>query len=56
MLQLGAVTGRITLGIVQDDVPVHALDADPATLDRPRQKLAVEPSAVRERVVMMAVD
>ena len=55
MLELGAVTGRITLRIVQDDVPVHALDADLATVDRLRQKLAVEPPAVRERVVMMAV-
>jgi SAM-dependent methyltransferase len=56
VLELGAGTGRITLGIAQQGVTVHALDADPAMLDRLRQKLAVGPADVRERVVVMAGD
>lgn len=50
VLELGAGTGRITLGIAQDGVPVHALDADPAMLDRLRQKLANESREVKDRV------
>jgi SAM-dependent methyltransferase len=50
VLELGAGTGRITLGIAQDGVPVHALDADPSMLDKLRQKLAGQPQDVRQRV------
>ena len=50
VLELGAGTGRITLGIARDGVPVHALDADPAMLDRLRQKLADEPREAQARV------
>src|SRR4051812_16534300 len=50
VLELGAGTGRITLGIAQAGVPVHALDADPAMLERLTQKLAQQPPAVREQV------
>jgi SAM-dependent methyltransferase len=53
VLELGAGTGRITLGIAQASVSVHALDADPAMLDALRQKLANQPSEVQERVVVM---
>jgi SAM-dependent methyltransferase len=56
VLELGAGTGRITLGIAQDGVPVHALDADPAMLDRLRQKLANQPPEVRQRVVVTLGD
>jgi SAM-dependent methyltransferase len=56
VLELGAGTGRITLAIAQDGVPVHALDADPAMLDTLRQKLASRPSAVRKRVAVTAGD
>jgi SAM-dependent methyltransferase len=56
VLELGAGTGRITLGIAQDGVPVYALDADAAMLDRLRQKLANESPEVRERVMVMEGD
>lgn len=56
VLELGAGTGRIMLGIARDGVPVHGLDRDPAMLDRLRQKLANEPPEVRERVTLMAGD
>src|SRR5688500_11541637 len=56
VLELGAGTGRITLGIAQDGVPVHALDADPAMLERLRQKLTHQAPEVRERVVVMVAD
>ena len=51
VLELGAGTGRITAAIAAEGVAVHALDADPAMLDRLAQKLATMPSDVRERVV-----
>jgi SAM-dependent methyltransferase len=56
VLELGAGTGRITLGIAHDGVPVHALDADPAMLDQLRQKLAHQPPDVRDRVVVTVAD
>jgi SAM-dependent methyltransferase len=56
VLELGAGTGRITLGIAQASVSVHALDADPAMLDALRQKLANQPPEVQERVVVMVGD
>lgn len=56
VLELGAGTGRITLGIAQDGIPIHALDAAPAMLDRLRQKLANQPHAVRERVTITVAD
>ena len=56
VLELGAGTGRITLGIAQDGVAVHALDADPAMLDRLKQKLAQQPPEVRKHVVVMVGD
>ena len=56
VLELGAGTGRITLGIARDGVLVHALDADPAMLDRLRRKLANEPREVQERVQVTVGD
>jgi SAM-dependent methyltransferase len=56
VLELGAGTGRITLGIAQDGVSVHALDRDPAMLDKLRQKLASLPSELQDRVVVMVGD
>lgn len=56
VLELGAGTGRITLGIAQDGIQVHALDADPAMLDRLQQKLADQRREVRERVVVTVGD
>jgi SAM-dependent methyltransferase len=56
VLELGAGTGRITLGIAQDGVLVHALDADPAMLNRLREKLADEPREVQERVQVSVGD
>ena len=56
VLELGAGTGRITLGIARGGVSIHALDADPAMLDRLRQKLADEPREVQERVQVTAGD
>ena len=50
VLELGAGTGRITLGIAQDGVPVHALDADPAMLETLRQKLAQQPPELRSNL------
>lgn len=50
VLELGAGTGRITLQIAQAGATVRALDADPAMLDRLRQKLAALPADVRDRV------
>ena len=52
VLELGAGTGRIALRIARDGVPLHALDADPAMLDKLRQKLATQPQEVRERVTV----
>lgn len=56
VLELGAGTGRITLGIAQDGLRVHALDADPAMLERLRQKLGDEPPEVQERVQVIVGD
>ena len=56
VLELGAGTGRIALGIAQDGVQVHALDAEPAMLDALRQKLAGQPPEVRDRVVTVVGD
>jgi SAM-dependent methyltransferase len=56
VLELGAGTGRITVGIAQDGVPVHALDADPTMLERLVQKLAQQPPEVREHVVSVVGD
>jgi len=56
VLELGAGTGRITLGIARDGVLVHALDADVTMLDALRQKLANEPHEVRERVQVTVAD
>jgi SAM-dependent methyltransferase len=56
VLELGAGTGRITLGIAQDGVAVHALDADAAMLERLQQKLAHQPPDVRERVTVVVGD
>jgi SAM-dependent methyltransferase len=56
VLELGAGTGRITLGIAQDGIAVHALDADRTMLDRLEQRLASEPADVRERVTVTAGD
>jgi SAM-dependent methyltransferase len=56
VLELGAGTGRITLGIARDGVSVHALDVDPAMLDRMRQKLANQPPEIRERVTPILAD
>jgi SAM-dependent methyltransferase len=50
ILELGAGTGRITLQVAQAGGRIHALDADPAMLDRLRQKLTSLPADVRERV------
>jgi len=43
VLELGAGTGRITLGIAQDGVPIHALDASQCMLDALRGKSAYPP-------------
>jgi len=56
VLELGAGTGRITLGIAREGVAVHALDADRPMLDRLRRKLDDEPAAVRERVTVTVGD
>jgi SAM-dependent methyltransferase len=56
VLELGAGTGRITLGIAQAGVAVHALDADPAMLERLRQKLVPQPAEVQERVTRVVAD
>jgi SAM-dependent methyltransferase len=56
VLELGEGTGRISLGIAQDGVSVHALDADPAMLERLTQKLAQQPPEVREHVVVRVGD
>jgi len=56
VLELGAGTGRITLEIARAGVEVHALDADPAMLDRLRQKLAQEAPEIRSRVVTTVGD
>jgi SAM-dependent methyltransferase len=56
VLELGAGTGRISLGIAQDGVPVHALDSDPAMLERLTQKLAQQPLEVRQHVVVRVGD
>lgn len=56
VLELGAGTGRITLQIAQDGVPVHALDSDNAMVDALRTKLAAQPVHVRDRGVVMAGD
>ena len=56
VLELGAGTGRIALGIARDCVHVHALDADPAMLDKLRQNLEKEPGEVKERVQVTVGD
>ncbi len=56
ILELGAGTGRISLAIARDGVSVHALDADPGMLAALRRKVAAEPAAVRERVVVVEED
>jgi SAM-dependent methyltransferase len=56
VLELGAGTGRITLGIAADGIAIHALDTDPAMLDSLRQKLAGHAPEVRERVAVVVDD
>lgn len=56
VLELGAGTGRITLGIAHDGIAVHALDSDPAMLATLQQKLAYQPPDVRQRVMVVVGD
>ncbi len=56
VLELGAGTGRIALGIAQDGVAVHALDADASMLQALQQKLAGQPPQVRARVAVTVAD
>lgn len=56
VLELGAGTGRITLGMAGDGTTVRALDADPAMLDRLRQKLALQTPEVQTRVAAVVGD
>ena len=56
VLELGAGTGRVTLGIAQDGVPIHALDANPDMLEALRAKLASQPEDVQERVRVIHAD
>ena len=56
ILELGAGTGRITLQIAQAGCQIHALDADPAMLDRLQQKLISLPPHVRDLVSVTAGD
>lgn len=56
MLELGAGTGRIALGIAQDGVAIHALDSHPAMLDALRRKVAEQPADVQARVTVVAGD
>jgi SAM-dependent methyltransferase len=53
VLELGAGTGRIALGIAADGVRIHALDADTAMLERLRRKVAALPREVQERVTVI---
>jgi SAM-dependent methyltransferase len=52
VLELGAGTGRITLGIAKDGIRIHALDADAAMLDALRRKVADQSREVQERVAV----
>lgn len=56
VLELGAGTGRITLGVARDGIPIHALDSHRAMLDALRRKLAVESPEVRDRVTVIEDD
>lgn len=56
VLELGAGTGRITFGIAQDGISVHALEADPAMLETLRRKAAAQPSDVQARVTVVDGD
>jgi SAM-dependent methyltransferase len=56
VLELGAGTGRITLPIARDGIPIHALDASPDMLARLRRKLDEEPADVRSRVTVVEGD
>jgi SAM-dependent methyltransferase len=56
VLELGAGTGRITLGIAQDGISIHALEADPAMLEALRRKVADQPRDVQARVVVVEGD
>jgi SAM-dependent methyltransferase len=56
VLELGAGTGRITLGIAEDGIRIHALDADAAMLDALRRKVAAQSREVQERVAPIEAD
>jgi ubiquinone/menaquinone biosynthesis C-methylase UbiE len=56
VLELGAGTGRITLGIAKDGVRIYALDADAAMLEALRRKVADQPREVQERVTVIDGD
>jgi ubiquinone/menaquinone biosynthesis C-methylase UbiE len=56
VLELGAGTGRITLGIAKDGIRIHALDADAAMLDALRRKVADQSREVQERVAVTEGD
>jgi ubiquinone/menaquinone biosynthesis C-methylase UbiE len=56
VLELGAGTGRITLGLAQDGIAIHALEADPAMLDALRRKAADHSEDVQGRVTVVEAD
>src|SRR5262249_47678720 len=56
VLELGAGTGRVTLAIASSGVAIHALDSDPAMLQRLRAKLATQRPDVQARVSVVSGD
>lgn len=56
VLELGCGSGRLLLPLARAGVPVTGVDNSPAMLQRVRQKLAAEPSAVRQRVTLVEAD
>jgi SAM-dependent methyltransferase len=56
VLELGAGTGRITLGIAEDGAEIWALDASRTMLDGLEAKLATRADAVRQRVHVVQGD
>jgi len=56
VLELGAGTGRITLGVAEDGVPIHALDSDRAMLVALRLKVAKQSREIQKRIVVIDAD
>src|SRR5262245_50877403 len=56
VLELGAGTGRITIPIAEDGLPIHALDSDEGMRKALQLKVDILPEDVRKRIVLVDGD